>query len=356
MKIKVALLCEDEIYIRKLEKKFALTYADALQIYCFTNTDSLYAALDGKKIKIDVLLADTKFEINEKKLPKKAGFAYLVDSPEIDEYNNQRGICKFQKPELIFKQIQSVHAENGGYGIVMHNDNSTSTVIGFTSPAGGCGTSSLAAACAMHYAALGKRVLYLNFETFGVSDVFFRGEGNGNMSDVIMALKSKKTNLPMKLKSLVRQDESGVYFFAATQYAIDKTELTSENKNYLVSELKLAGEYDYVIIDTDFSTAKEERELLRICNVIVLVSDGSQTANSKISRAFSTMEVLEQDEDMSICDRMCIIYNKGSSTSGMELTGIEVKNCGRIDRAKYESNDQLMSYLVGKEVFDNILK
>lgn len=80
---------------------------------------------------------------------------------------------------------------------------------------GGVGSSSLAAACALNFAARGRSVLYLNLEKFGGSSQFFSGEGQFDMSDVVLSLKSRKANLALKLESYVRRDPRGVFFFAS---------------------------------------------------------------------------------------------------------------------------------------------
>ena len=96
-----------------------------------------------------------------------------------------------------------------------------SNVIAFMSPAGGTGTSSMAAACAMQCAGRGNNVLYLNLEKFGSSDVFFSGEGQFTMSDIIFALKGRKANLAMKLQSCVKKATCGGDFFSTSQTALD---------------------------------------------------------------------------------------------------------------------------------------
>ena len=46
----------------------------------------------------------------------------------------------------------------------------------------------MAAACARNYAGKGRKVLYLNLESFGSADVFFDADGKADMSDVVHAL------------------------------------------------------------------------------------------------------------------------------------------------------------------------
>jgi predicted NBD/HSP70 family sugar kinase len=62
--------------------------------------------------RIEVLLASDSFEINTELLPKRCGFAYLVDAQDVMTFRDQRAICKFQKADLFYKQILMVYSEN----------------------------------------------------------------------------------------------------------------------------------------------------------------------------------------------------------------------------------------------------
>ena len=87
--------------------------------------------------------------------------------------------------------------------------------------AGGTGTSSMAAACTCSKGR-GNNVLYLNLEKFGSSDVFFSGEGQFDLSDIIFALKGRKANLAMKLQSCVKKATCvGEISFQTIQTALD---------------------------------------------------------------------------------------------------------------------------------------
>jgi hypothetical protein len=66
--------------------------------------------------------------------------------------------------------------------------------IDFVSASGGVGSSSAAVACAKNFAASGQKTAYLNLEQFGSVEPFFSGVGQTDFSDVIFALKRKKTN------------------------------------------------------------------------------------------------------------------------------------------------------------------
>ena len=118
---------------------------------------------------------------------------------------------------------------------------------------GGAGTSTAAAAWALHLAAQGKKVFYLNLESFGESGLYFEGEGTQDFSDVIFSLKSKKSSLSVKIESSIRTDRSGVQYFEAGENPFDRTELGVEEIERLIRELSAVQEYDVLIVDRELT-------------------------------------------------------------------------------------------------------
>lgn len=353
MKIKLAILEKDTNYLRRIVSVFETKYADKFEIYSFTDPSVAISSLDGAKI--DVLIANDAFDIDIAAMPKRCGFAYFVDSADVTVAKDQRAISKFQRAEQIYKQILSLYSETAGKNTAIKLDDDTSKVIIFASPCGGEGTSTMAAACAMHFAAQGKRALYLNLEKFGSSDVFFSAEGQFDMSDIIFALKSKRTNLALKLESSVKQDSSGVYFFSQPKIALDMLELSCEEIVRLISELKLMGSYDYIVIDMDFVMNKENLQIYHLAHALVWVGDGSETSNCKIFRAVSALSVKEQKEDSPLINRSCIIYNKYSNKTSKIIGEIPLKNIGGAPRYEHASVQQILAQLAPMDVFNKII-
>lgn len=354
MKIKLAILEKDASYLTRFVSVFSTKYADKMEIYSFSDKNAALTALGESRI--NVFIASDVFEIEAEQLPKRCSFAYFVDSPDIETVNDERAICKFQKLDLIYKQILSVYSENAGNISDLKIGDESTKVIAFASPSGGVGCSSVAAACALHFASQGKKTLYLNLERFGSSDRFFAAEGQFDMSDVIFAVKSKKANLPLKLESCVKQDQSGVYFFTETKNAMDMLELKNEECVYLISELKISGNYEYIILDLDFMMGKDMLALYHQTHAMVWIGDGSDVSNGKIKRAYQVMAMLEANADMPLTSRMCLIYNRFSSKTSEVMEGIEIKNIGGIKKFEHATTRQIMEQLAGMEIFDRILQ
>lgn len=352
MKIKLAILEKDISYLQRIVSVFETKYSDKFEIYSFSDPEITMSILADSKI--DVLIANDVFEINAAALPRRCGFAYLVDSPDVDTVNNQRTICKFQRAELIYKQILSVYSENAGNISGLKLDDNNTKLIAFASPSGGVGTSSMAASCSLYFASQGKKILYLNFEKFGSSDAFFKAEGQFDMSDIIFSLKSKMANLTLKLESCVKHDPRGVYFYSQSKIALDMLELNAEDISRLIAELKLSGTYEYIILDMDFSMDKGILDVYREAHSLVMVGDGSETSNIKIFRAYNAISTVEQKKDSPLTNRLSLIYNKFSNKTGQTLD-IEIKNIGGAPRYEHATTEQIVTQLSAMDMFSKIV-
>ena len=352
MKIKLAILENDQSYLNRIVVAFSTKYSDKFQIYSFTNPEMAFSVLESEKI--DVLIASDSFDVDVSLLPKRCAFAYFVDAKDVDTHNDQTAISKFQKADMIYKQILSLYSENAGNanGLRMHDNGCE--IIAFTSPSGGVGTSTMAAACARHFAAKGKRTMYLSFEPFGSSDVFFSGEGQFNMSDIIFALKSKKANLTMKLESCVKQDASGVFFFSQTNVALDMLELKTEEKIRLIEEIKITDSYDCIVVDIGFGLSKDFTDIYKLAHGIVFVGDGSECSNMKIFRAFNALRTMEEGAEETIANRIVLLYNKFSNKTSKALTDVDIRNIGGAPRYEHATIAQVLEHLSQLSEFDKI--
>lgn len=352
MRIKLAILEKDLGYLNRIVSVFSTKYADKFQIYSFSDADIAIEGLNAEKI--DVFIANDAFDIDFSKLPKRCCFAYFVDSADIDMYNDQRAICKFQKAELIYKQILSLYSENAANISGLNVSYDSCKVVTFSSPAGGTGTSTFAAAYALFLAEQKKRVLFLNIDDFGSSDTFFTGEGVFSMTDVIFAIKSKKPNLAMKLESYIKQDARGVFFFSDSNYALDMLELSFDEKLQLISELQNTGSYDYIVVDADFGLDKKHNDLYRKSNSVIMITDGTETANIKTNRAYTAIQTMDLMAEIPIMNRFAVFYNKFSNKLSKPLDNAEIKELGGAPVYAHATSAQILSQLVTLDIFNKI--
>ncbi|NLT19044.1 MAG: chromosome partitioning protein ParA [Clostridiales bacterium] len=353
MRIKLAILENDRSYLDRIIAFFNNRYADKVEVYSFSDQSVAMSTLETSKI--DVFLAGESYDIVISDIPKRCGFAYFVDSQGIETIKDQPVICKYQSIDLIYKQILAIYSDISSHmtGVKLGDDNCKLVV--FSSPAGGVGTSSLAASCSIYHTVKGHRTLYLNLEKFGSSDVFFSAEGSFDMTDLIFALKSRKSNFILKLESCVKKDIHGVSFFSHAKTALDMLELNAEETLQLINEIKMSGFFDYIIADMDFDISKEAMKVLKMADFIVWVSDGSDASNTKVFRAYKALEILSQSQDFSIAKRIKILYNKFSSQTSNKIEGIELDSIGGAPRYDRASTQQVLDQLSGMRFFDTLM-
>ena len=155
MKIKLAVLEKDLNYLNRFSIAFGAKYAEKVEIHCFTDMEMALREMEASKF--DMLIAGELFEVDTKKLPKHCGFAYFTESSDVDVFRGQPAIGKYQRADLLYKQILNVYSENIEDVSGLKHGDGQAKLIAFTSPSGGVGTSSLAAACALR---LGRPLLY----------------------------------------------------------------------------------------------------------------------------------------------------------------------------------------------------
>ena len=353
MKINLAILEKDTGYMNKLVSVFNRKYADKIQVYSFTEPEAAYATL--RTTKVDVMVASDLFDIDMSRIPPRCGFAYFADTDDIDSINGRRAICKFQKVDLIYKQILSVYSDHAKNVLSVKLADSACRLIAFCSPSGGSGSSSVSVAAAMRYASAGHRTRYLDLEKFGSADNYFSAEGQFDFSDIIYALKSNKANLGMKLESCVKQDSCGVNYYSASKQSPDMLELRCEEIGRLLEELQLMGSYDYIFADMDFEMTDAFLNLLKRFHAVVVAGTGSSSSNYKICRMYDALRIKENETKSSVLDRMCLLYNKFSSKTSRLLNGVDIRNIGGIPNCENATDERIAAQISGMAVLDHIL-
>ena len=354
MKIRLALLESDKNYLDVISQSFESKYSDKLEMYSFTDISIALESLN--KYKIDVFLADSSFEIPDETIPMRCAFSYLTETYGTDTVKGQNAICKFQKADLIYKYILNIYSEKADNISTLTIDSGKTKVIFFQSVSGEAGASSLAAAAAMRFAVSGKKVLYFNLEKFGSSNIFFEGSGQFDMSDIIFCLKNKRDALRIKLESCVKRDKSGVFFYAPPKIALDMSELENDDIIYLLQQLKISGEYDYIIADTDLSIDNGRYTVFNDAHSIIWVSDGSRVSNEKLTRAYRALAALEDAYDLSLCGKVAVIYNKFSNKTGQTLdSSIELRNLGGAPGKDGADAVEIVRWLSEMNMLDNII-
>lgn len=335
MRIKVALLEQDRTYLEKFVNVFNNRYYEKIEMYSFTNLEDAAKAL--RIFRIDVFIASDDFEVDTENIPNRCGFAYFLESREIESYKGQKVICKYQKADTIYKAILGLYAEkSASLSGIKQNIDSNIHIVTFVSAGGGEGSSTVAVAFAKRNVQMGKKVLYLNLEKFGDSNIYFHGEGNSTLSDVLYIIKGKKSNIALKIESSIRYDNSGVQFIDSCKNAMDVMEIRAEDVETIINNIKLMDVFDILVFDVDFEILPMNLEIYKYSDRIVFVHDGTAAAKGKLEKAYDVMKILNEQKSIPLLQKTCMLYNKFKNSEA-DIPQTDISVLGAIP--KYSASD-----------------
>ena len=319
MKIRVAMLDGDKTYVSRFFDCFNKYYFENIELYAFTNDDSLLEFL--KCNKIDILLMHEDFCLNNN-LEGNVIIIKLIEKISLE--NQSKTILKYQKISLIYKEILNEYSSVYKGQIKSTRTNSYNNTISFMSSGAGSGTSTIASAFAISLIKKNKKVLFIDMQSFPTINCVFEAEGKFTMSEIMYAIKSKKADLSLRIESALKVDNSGVNFYDPCKNPLERNEITAENLITLLEKLKEITNYDYIIIDIDFLLNETCLKLLNYSDSVVFVSNTTDENYLKLSSILKSIEILQLKNNENYIEKVNIIYNKYVNGRGMLIDKFDV--------------------------------
>lgn len=351
MRIKLALLDNDERYINKIASALNSKYNQDIELYVFTDRDIMNKTIDLNSI--NVFITNPSLYDLDTISNRNIGLAYFTDSADIISVKGHKTVHKFQKLEKIYNSIKLMYEEV--YEVEVDkgiNDLSHCTqFIVYTSFSGGTGTSIVAMSDAITKSKIGKKVLYLNLEYFDTTELcFIPNENSATFGDVVYSIKKKTRNLELKLESLVsKDDESGVFFFKKSSVLLDKLEIFNvEDLTVLFNALEHMN-FEYVVVDRNINFSCEEQYIFSRARKIRFVVDGSEISNQKFLGLMNALPLLDERNKTDFCSKIEIIYNKMSTSSNNRIKGDNIKIVASISKYKTSKEIDIVHEIVNKQ-------
>lgn len=354
MKYKIAVVDHDELYLGRMCRIFGEKYADKLMVYSYSGVDMYEKGKESNRFDL-VLFAEGM--IAPQDIPKDIPAAYFVGQNDIDKIEDFPAVCKFQKHEILLKQIMDLCLEREITHYTKKNVMGNITKLLFvTSAQGGVGTSTAAAAAARHFAQAGRKVLYLSLEKNAVTDMFFHVTEELTFSDVIYTLKSKKSNMISRVENIVQKDDSGVYFFRPCRTVFDMNELTVADIQNLLKEICSMGSYEYIVVDALLEFNETGYFMCNYADSILLVSDGSRAGEKKLEQLKAAMLIWDAQNDARFVSKSNLLYNKFDSRYGTQQETPDLQMVAKI--SKYEGVDEkeIVNQIAVMRFWDNVCK
>jgi len=305
MRIKLLVATCEADYGEHLSNSISAHYADTIAVSMCRTIECLNEAIESQRV--DVALLDTSLayeaELSSVTLP-------LVLISDADLGTDPGGafgeIARYQRISSIVAEVLARYAKVSKYGSAPSYEKANITAV--WSPTGGVGKTSVALSYAAKKVTEGKKVLYLNLESFSSVPAYFE-DGGKSISSLFEMLENTEGNIKMLVKGICRQDKgAGVAYFCRPENFDDMYALSAEN----IAELTTvcAGVTQELVIDMSCACDRRTRKVFDLSDRVFLVSDSTAASDVKLSQFLTQHNVFEN-----IREKVIIVANKGAAVS-----------------------------------------
>lgn len=302
-------------YITRFERFLIVNYPQRFEVFSFSSSDMLLDFLNNHDKK-DILLINRKIYAKELKLMGADGVTransviFLSGDGGAAVPEGFHVIDKYQHAEKIIAEILRIYSSGCANDCSVSGGNYTQLVC-FCSPAGGTGTSGIAAGCSILSAGRGLKTFYLNLENVPSTGRYFHGDSEQSFSNVIYHLKGKSDNLGLKLESAKCCDpKTGVYFYAPPASILDMNELTEQDVVRMLDEFKKGSVYDAVFIDLPSGLNPCNSAVLGHADAVIMVLEQGDRTMAKMNQMKAGFELLRQKYGMEMTRKIIPVINK----------------------------------------------
>lgn len=320
VKINIVIADSDELYLNHLTN-YLIEHVNIFEVYSFTTKESMIKFIGDKRNKIDIIvfaedLVDDTIIVAD--IPAKI----LLSDGSFPQLEGFESVNKYQKTEKFINDILMVYAEKTGRVEAVTCGDKQTILIGFYSPVGGSGKTTLSVATAYALASQGKRVFYLNAEKLNsTADVLNEASG-GSWSDVYLTVKTKGANIGLRIMANKYTDmKTNISYINPSESSLEINELTKDEFKKLLKEFEKLGEFDVVIIDFDGEFNKDKVSILKAMDRIFIPFTSDSLSVSKTGLFIKELKMY--DEFKEIEEKISLILNKSNNQSNVAISSNE---------------------------------
>lgn len=348
------LICtKDVIYAKRLTSFLEREYGEKMEISVFS--DLPYLQESDKCRTADVVLFGEEFEKEAAAACRNMTWIWAVLADQIYEGGNSDviRIAKYQRADILYKAILDIYSQGGRVRRLAstgRKDDGCKVCV-FLSADGGVGTTTVARAYAGKCASY-EKVLYLDMGILGLG--WHAQEQGHGMDEILVALKSRRDILSIKLMSAVSDTKEKVSVYTLCKDPLHLLEVTKEDAVRLVNTVKELGEYSKVIFDVGNHFTERELTLIRLADELVYVAKDHEPGRKKYEKFCQVIRALEQREDEKLLRKMVLFRNKAVRREQIGWGGQEVRECGWAPKVEEDSFEAVIDRIMQSDAFDNM--
>ncbi|MDR1246934.1 MAG: hypothetical protein LBK57_07895 [Clostridiales Family XIII bacterium] len=296
--ISILILDEERAYAALLAERLAAAGREFSVTANPPAADDTAPVSDGVRAEYDFVImsesALARFAGRAGDAPGGARLIVLSESPQAPERaaGTDQGILYISRCGRVSALAAMIRAEYavrpGSAGFARAFAGGAVKYIGCFGLAGGCGSSSVAIGIGRDFAAYkGRRVLYLSFESLEAGSLCVRdAEGERHIGDFMyLMLRKRDADLRLFSEACLFRDSYGLARFFPSPGLNDLARASPEETGDFLRFFDGCGAFDIIVLDFGSECGGAARELMHLCDVLVLAENGSLRDAGKRARA-----------------------------------------------------------------------
>ncbi len=289
MIIKIGIADSDREYVSRLEN--VLSGYDDVEIYTYTDPVSIQEYLTDTRL--DVLLFNDDMYFSGIGRQSKLAILLLDETGEVKpELAAFEKVQKYQRISNIYKAIIEQYA--GVAGIMDEKSGGRAKIVTCWSPVGGIGKTTFSMALASRLARDGKRVFYINFETYPSDGAYLEDKLGRGVRELAADLH-KDISFELKIKGILQEKIPNFFYMNHFDKVIDFKDTSEAELKELVGVLSEHGGFDYIFIDIDASSNSKNEGVLEMADRIILLGSDDLYAAQKMKSFYDELTNKEMD-------------------------------------------------------------
>ncbi len=310
-KIHLVLVDKEKDYLEAVTNYILSNHSNRFKVSSFSKMSYFKEFMGQNHKTIDVLLIDESMydvSLNNNGIGTVLQLYSVMTKEKNDDLHM---VYKYQSGNEIIKDIIKALSQDYDNEVCIHPYGKKTKFVAVYSPKGGVGKTSTAVVGSILCSNMGGKILYLNFESYQSTPLFFDCNEEENLSEVFYHVKNRSKNLSLKIEGVISVDsQSKVNYFSPPESIIDINEFTEEEVNIFLKEIKHINKYDYVFVDMSSSLDMKNISILSKSDQIILVITPDVLSILKTRLFLKDLDILSKRLEDNIIDRVSIIINK----------------------------------------------
>jgi Trk K+ transport system NAD-binding subunit len=343
VRIKFIIMDENSRYVKKLANYIFVNYSHKFIIETYSSIDKIFDYINNNEYSDqDIYLMD-KLVFLKLENVLKFNPIILSDNP------NNNEIDKYISGKEIINKILDVYIERENIVNEIEFSNNDKKIIGFYSPIGGIGVTTLSFICSILYGKKDIETLFISFETNTFLDMIIDKKKNNTLSEYFYYLLTDKELLIEKLKKENLSKYKNTYYIYPFESVLDYDEITANEINLFLTILKKNTNFKRIIIDIPSVMDKKNFEILKEVDGVVLVNGRKPYDYYKTNNFKNDIDRLGKSDFINNKNSLLVINKyKSNSSSNFDDVDLNPFNLSMIKvpwyRSLLEKNNDRYNY------------